>query len=44
MARALTRAVYRALVGVRAPIDVVVVTPEGVEALKNGVANPARFA
>ena len=36
--RQLAQAIYRALVGVRAAIDVVVVTPEDVEALKDGVA------
>jgi predicted nucleotidyltransferase len=36
--RHLAQAIYRALVGIRASIDVVVMTPEDVEALKDGVA------
>ena len=36
--RQLAQAIYRALVGVPCSIDVVVVTPEDVEALKDGVA------
>lgn len=35
--RRLAQAIYRALVGVRASVDVVVVTPEDVESLKDGV-------
>ncbi|MBF8301113.1 MAG: transf 2 protein, partial [Acidobacteria bacterium] len=31
------QAIYRALVGIRASVDVVVVTPEDVESLKDGV-------
>jgi hypothetical protein len=34
----LAQAIYRALVGVPCSIDVVVVTPEDVESLKDGVA------
>ena len=36
--RHLAQAIYRALVGVPIPVDVVVVTPEDVEAFKDGVA------
>ena len=36
--RRLAQAIYRALVGVPASIDIVVVTPEDVDALKHGVA------
>jgi predicted nucleotidyltransferase len=36
--RQLAQAIYRALVGVPCSIDVVVVTPEDVESLKDGVA------
>ena len=36
--RQVAQAIYRALVGIPASIDVVVVTPEDVEALKDGVA------
>ena len=36
--RRLAQAIYRALIGIRASIDVVVVTPEDVEALKDDVA------
>jgi len=35
--RRLAQAIYRALVGIRASVDVVVVTPEDVESLKDGV-------
>jgi predicted nucleotidyltransferase len=35
--RRLAQTIYRALVGIRASIDVVVVTPEDVESLKDGV-------
>lgn len=36
--RRLAQTIYRALVGIPASIDIVVVTPEDVEALKDGVA------
>lgn len=36
--RRLAQAIYRALVGIPASIDIVVVTPEDVETLKDGVA------
>lgn len=36
--RRLAQAIYRALVGIPGPVDIVVVTPEDVEALKDGVA------
>ena len=36
--RQLAQSIYRALVGVPASIDVVVMTPEDVECLKDGVA------
>ena len=36
--RRIAQAIYGALVGIPASIDVVVVTPEDVEALKDGVA------
>ena len=36
--RQVAQAIYRALVGIPASIDVVVVTPEDVETLKDGVA------
>jgi len=35
--RQLAQAIYRALVGIRASIDVVVITPEDVESLRDGV-------
>ncbi len=35
--RQLAQTIYRALVGIRASVDVVVVTPEDVESLKDGV-------
>ncbi|MEO7273450.1 MAG: nucleotidyltransferase domain-containing protein [Vicinamibacterales bacterium] len=35
--RQLAQTIYRALVGIRASVDVVVVTPEDVEALQDGV-------
>jgi uncharacterized protein len=35
--RRLAQSIYRALVGIRASVDVVVVTPEDVESLKDGV-------
>ena len=35
--RQLAQAIYRALVGIRASVDVVVVTPEDVESLKDNV-------
>ena len=34
--RQLAQTIYRALVGIRASVDVVVVTPEDVDALKDG--------
>jgi predicted nucleotidyltransferase len=36
--RRVAQDIYRALVGIRASIDIVVVTPEDVETLKDGVA------
>jgi predicted nucleotidyltransferase len=36
--RHLAQTIYRALVGIPGPVDVVVVTPEDIEALKDGVA------
>ncbi len=36
--RHLAQAIYRALVGVAVPVDVVVVTPEDIEMFKDGVA------
>lgn len=36
--RYVAQAIYRALVGIPGPVDVVVVTPEDVEALKDEVA------
>ena len=36
--RHLAQAIYRALVGVPVPVDIVVVTPEDVETFKDGVA------
>lgn len=36
--RHVAQAIYRALVGIPASIDVIVVTPEDVEALKDGIA------
>ena len=36
--RHVAQAIYRALIGIPASIDIVVVTPEDVEALKGGVA------
>ena len=35
--RRLAQTIYRALVGIRASVDVIVVTPEDVESLKDGV-------
>ena len=36
--RHLAQAIYRALVGIPVPVDIVVVTPEDVETFKDGVA------
>ena len=36
--RRLAQAIYRALVGIPVPVDVIVVTPEDVELYKDGVA------
>jgi uncharacterized protein len=36
--RRLAQAIYRALVGIPVPVDVIVVTPEDIELYKDGVA------
>jgi len=36
--RRLAQAIYRALVGIPVPVDVIVVTPEDIEAYRDGVA------